>query len=136
MAARANAQHAAKVARHDPRDVTDFDEKAGRNWIILPQHGGRRWDIVAEGEGTMIASGVHRAIAEHYDTWDPNAVLAVADLIDSLATQYETETVVEDGRLYHRRCGGFVHLAGEDLAVCDCFESVASLIKIMHRGGL
>lgn len=125
---------AAAAARRNANNATTDDEFKG-SWLCLPQPGlTRRWDVVAEGEGSMIAASVHRASAEHIANWDPRAVHAVADLIDEFAARYEAAGPTPSGDLYDPACGGRIHADPADPATCRCFDAVTALVKAMRRG--
>ncbi|HEY9251581.1 MAG TPA: hypothetical protein VIP06_02900 [Nocardioides sp.] len=139
-AARTNAERAATVVLEHPRDDEAIAvETAGRSWIILPQpvlhqRGVRRWDIVAEGEGTVVAAGVLRAVAEHFGNWDPNVAYAIAAVLDDFADPYEASRPTPAGQLYHTRCGGMVHADPANPDACLCFAAVSQLVKAMLGG--
>lgn len=137
--ARTNAQRAAEAVRDTTGDQALAIETAGRSWIILPQpvphqRGVRRWDIVAEGEGTVVASGVLRTVGEHFGNWDPNIAYAVAALLDDFADQYEASSLTATGQLVHSRCSGIIHADDAAPFPCHCFDAAAELIKSMQRG--
>jgi len=65
--------------------ITGTDELPGMHWFAdhATFEGGRS-EVVALDEGSLVAQGLHREMAEHFAAWDPAVALAVADWLESV----------------------------------------------------